>query len=75
MIIELSRILLGVALVCFHRPIAQFMHAREQELTGFLRQRGMKVPAFSNINAITDAYFCLGVVAFLLAVARLWVPA
>jgi hypothetical protein len=74
MIIEVSRILLGVALVCFHRPIAAFMHAREQELTGFLRQRGVNVPAFRNVDTITDAYFCLGVAAFLLAVGSLWIP-
>ena len=73
MIIELARILLGVALVCFHRPIAQFMHAREQELNSYLGRRGVRVPSYS-AGTMTDAYFCLGVVALLMAVARLWVP-
>lgn len=73
MIIELARILFGVALVCFHRPIAHFMHAREQELTAYLRNRGVRIPSYS-LGTMTDAYFCLGVAALLLAVARLWLP-
>lgn len=73
MIIEFARILFAVGLVCFHRPIAHFMHAREQELTGYLRNRGVRIPSYS-VGTMTDAYFCLGVAAFLLAVARLWLP-
>jgi hypothetical protein len=73
MIIESSRILLGVAMVCFHRPIGQFMHAREQELAVFMGRRGVRLPNYSE-RAITDTYFCLGVAALLLAVAQLWFP-
>ena len=74
MIIELARIVLGVVMVCFHKPIAQFMHVREQELTTFLVQRGLKVPTFPSVGVTTDVYFCLGIVVFLLSVARLWLP-
>lgn len=74
MIIESARIVLGVALVCFHRPIAEFMHVREQELTAYLGRRGWRVPTFPSVSATTDVYFYLGVGAFVLAVARLLVP-
>lgn len=75
MIIESARILLGVALVCFHVQIAEFMYLREQELVAFFGRRGVRVPAFSSAKIVRDVYFYLGVVTLLIAVARLWVPA
>lgn len=74
MIIELARIVLGAALVCFHRPIAQFMHVREQELTAYLGQRGWRMPTFSSVGVTQDVYFCLGVMAFVLSLVGLWLP-
>lgn len=75
MIIESARILLGVALVCFHVQIAEFMYVREQELTAFFGRRGVRMPAFSSLKAVREVYFWLGVVTLLIAVGRLWVPA
>ncbi len=74
MIIEFSRIVLGVAMVCFHKPIAEFMHVREQELTAYLGQRGVQMPTFPSVSVTRDVYFCLGVVAVVLSVAQLWMP-
>ena len=75
MIIETSRIVLAVAMVCFHKPIAEFMYLREQELTAYLGQRGMRIPSFPSESVIRDVYFCVGVVAVILSVARIWIPA
>jgi hypothetical protein len=74
MIIETARIVFGVALVCFHKPIAEFMHVREQELTSYLGQRGYRMPTFQSVSVTTNVYFCLGVGVFILAVASLWLP-
>lgn len=74
MIVEMARIVFGVALVCFHRPIAEFMHIREQELTTYLAQRGWRLPTFPSVGVTTNVYFCLSVAVFLLAVVRLWLP-
>lgn len=73
MIIELARVLLGVMMVCFHRPIAQFMHVREQELNSYLSQRGLNIPSFPSLSVITDVYFFLGIAVFLLSLAKFWV--
>jgi hypothetical protein len=75
MIIETSRIVFGVAMLCFHKPIAEFMHVREQELTAYLVQRGFQMPTFPSVSVTRDVYFCLGVVAVILSVAQLWIPA
>jgi len=74
MIIETSRIVFAVAMLCFHKPIAEFMHVRERELTAYLVQRGVQVPSFPSVNVTRDVYFCLGVVAVVLSVAQLWLP-
>jgi hypothetical protein len=74
MIIETARIVLAVGLVCFHRPIAEFMHVREQELTAYLGRRGYRMPTFSSVAMTTTVYFYLGLGFFVLAIARLWLP-
>lgn len=74
MIIESSRIVLGIAMLCFHKPIAEFMHVREQELTAYLAQRGVAIPTFPSVSVTRDVYFCLGVVAVVLSIAKLWMP-
>lgn len=59
-------------MVCFHRPIAAYMHVREQELNTYLSQRGLNIPSFPSLNVITDVYFCLGIVVFLLSIMKFW---
>lgn len=75
MIIEFSRIVFGLAMLCFHKPIAEFMHIREQELTAYLVRRGVQLPTFPSISVTRDVYFCIGVVAVVLSIAQLWIPA
>lgn len=74
MIIESARIVFGVALVCFHRPIAEFMHVREQELSAYLGRRGWRTPSFPSVSVTTDVYFYLGVTFFLISLLQLWIP-
>ena len=41
MIVEITRLLLGVAIAVFHRPLATMMMQQERQLDGFFRSRGV----------------------------------
>ena len=45
MLIEITRLLLGLTMAALHKPIADFVLERERNLVVLLRQRGLMVPA------------------------------
>lgn len=71
MITELSRLLIGLVLLTFHRQIASWVFRREEQLAKALASRGYQVPAFPTEKAIHDVYFCFGVFICLFSLARI----
>ena len=72
MIVEIARLLMALAVLCFHKQIGDFILKQEQRLAAKLTQRGIFVPQFPSREFAHDLYFVIGVVVSLVAVVQLW---
>lgn len=72
MLIEITRLLLGLTVAALHKPIADFVLERERNLVVLLRQRGLMVPAAPTRNTAHNMYFCIGMGIAAIELARIY---
>ncbi len=72
MTLELFRLLLGVAIAVFHRPLAGKIMEQERVLDAYFRQRGIYFPEPLSDATAQNLYFCLGIFVALFQAARIW---
>ena len=71
MMIEISRLLLGVLIAIFHRPIAIRMMRQERIIDSYFRQRGILLPAPPSDHTAENVYFFIGIFICLAESARI----
>jgi len=69
---EITRLVIGLAIALFHRPIADFMLEQETSLVVLFRQRGLMVPSVPRRSTVHTLYFLTGIGIALFEVARIW---
>ena len=69
---EVTRLLIGLAIALFHRPIADFMLEQETSLVVLFRQRGFVLPSVPRRSTVHTLYFLTGIGVALFEVARIW---
>lgn len=69
---ELTRLLLGLLIAFFHRPIADFVLGQERALVIALRQRGVPLPAAPTTETARTVYFSLGIFLAVYEICRIW---
>jgi len=72
MVADIARLVLGLLIVAFHRPVAEYILVQERQLVGLLRSRGLRVPGVPTTATAHNIYFALGMFVCLLSLARLW---
>jgi hypothetical protein len=72
MMLDLLRLLVGVSIAVFHRPIALKIMEQERALDTYFRLRGIHLPAPLNDAAAQNLYFALGIFVTLFQTARIW---
>jgi hypothetical protein len=72
MVVEVSRLLLGVLIAVFHRPIATRMMRQERALDSYFRHRGILLPAPPSDQTAENLYFLIGIIICLVEAARIW---
>lgn len=72
MIVELTRLLLGLLIAFFHRPIADFVLVQERALVVVFRQRGVPLPAAPTTETARTIYFLIGIFLALFEICRIW---
>lgn len=72
MILEVLRLVLGLLLAGFHKPIADFISEREQRLVLAFRERGMPLPAALAKEAARTLYFWVGIFIALVEMLRIY---
>jgi hypothetical protein len=72
MIVELARLLLGVLITLFHRPLAKMIMHQERTLDGFFRSRGLNFPPPPSDATAQNIYFLVGVFICLLEAGKIW---
>jgi hypothetical protein len=73
MIIDFVRLVLGLVVVLFHQPIADFVMVREHALDDFFRSRGVPIPAPPSEGAARNIYFGLGIFVCVISIFRIWI--
>lgn len=72
MVVEITRLLLGVVIAIFHRPIAAKMMQQERAIDSYFRQRGLNLPTPPSDATAQTLYFCIGIFICLLEAGRIW---
>ncbi|HET8666824.1 MAG TPA: hypothetical protein VFM10_02520 [Terriglobales bacterium] len=57
---EFLKIVVGLALMLFHQPVADYMIEQERALVLIFRQRGVPVPAAPTTETGRNIYFAIG---------------
>ncbi len=72
MAIEIARLVLGLLIAAFHKPIADFISDREHRLVVAFRQRGMPLPAALTSESARTLYFSIGIFIALVELLRIY---
>ncbi len=72
MLLEFTRLLLGLVIVYFHRPIADYVLEQERLLVGLFRQRGVPMPAAPTTESAHNIYFGIGMFVVLFEMLRIF---
>ena len=72
MVVELTRLLLGLLIAVFHRPLASKVMQHERALDGYFRSRGVNLPAPPSDATAQSLYFTIGIFICLIEAGRLW---
>ena len=72
MAMDFARLVLGLVVAAFHRPIANFIMNREQALLSFFHRHGVHFPDPPSEATLHNIYFCLGLFISLFSIVRIW---
>jgi hypothetical protein len=72
MVVELTRLLLGLLIALFHRQIADFVLVQERALVIAFRQRGVPLPAAPTTETARTIYFLIGILLAMFELCRIW---
>ena len=69
---EITRMLLGMTIAIFHRPLATHIMKHERLLDGYFRSRGIVLPAPPTDSTAQNLYFSVGIFVCLFEIGKLW---
>jgi hypothetical protein len=72
MLMEFSRVLVGLTIALFHVPLADFIRRQDCEVADTLRERGVAFPGGLPEEASRTLFFALGIAIALISLARIW---
>jgi hypothetical protein len=72
MIVDIARLLIGLVVVMFHRPIAEYILVQEEALVVLFRTRGVRVPSVPRPGTVQNVYFGIGMFVCLFSLIRIW---
>jgi hypothetical protein len=72
MMVEVARLLLGLSIALFYRPIASRIVYQERVLDTYFRSRGLRLPPPLSERTAENLYFWIGVGICLIEAARIW---
>lgn len=72
MVVEIARLLLGLLIAVFHRPLASKIMQQERVLDSYFRSRGVYLPAPPTDMTAQNLYFLIGIFICLIEAGRLW---
>ena len=72
MLLEFTRMAMGLFIAVFHCRIADFILQYEEMFATTARQRGLPLPMPPKAETLRTIYFIIGVLVVLLELGRVW---
>jgi hypothetical protein len=72
MLLEFTRMAIGLFIAVFHCRIADFIFQYEEMFATTARQRGLPLPMPPKAETLRTIYFFIGVLVVLLELGRVW---
>jgi hypothetical protein len=72
MLLEFTRVLLGLTIALFHVQLADFLRKQDHALAVAFRERGFPLPGALPKQTAHNLFFVLGVFIALYTLARIW---
>ncbi len=72
MLMEFTRVLVGLTIALFHAQLADFIRAQDKVLCAAFRERGVPIPEPLPKRAAHNLFFLFGVTIALFSLARIW---
>ena len=72
-LLELARLMMGLVLAAFHRPVADFIVEQARTLTAMVRRGGVNLPQGFSLETSRTVFFLLGILIALAQMARIYV--
>jgi hypothetical protein len=72
MLLEMARLLMGLMLAAFHRPVSDFILEQDRAFAGLARRGGLRLPAGLSAEGSRNLFFCLGILVALAQMARIY---
>lgn len=70
--IELLRLMMGLVLAAFHRPVSDFILEQEHAFAGLARRGGLRLPTPLSVETSRNLFFSMGILVALLQIARIY---
>jgi hypothetical protein len=72
MLVEFTRVLIGLTIALFHGPVADFLRKQDRALGAAFRERGVPIPGALPKQTARNLFFTFGVGIALVSLARIW---
>lgn len=72
MLLEFTRVLIGLTIALLHAHLADFLRKQDCALAAAFRERGVLVPGALPKQVSRDLFFLFGVGIALFSLARIW---
>ncbi len=73
MLLQFTRVLIGLTIALFHGPLADFLRKQDRALGAAFRERGVPVPGALPKQVAHNLFFVFGVLIALVSLGRIWV--
>jgi hypothetical protein len=70
--LEVTRLVMGLLIALFHKPLADYITKQDAQLVAMFRQRGVNVPNTMNQDTARNLYFAMGILVAAVELARIY---
>jgi hypothetical protein len=72
MVIEFTRLAVGLLIAFFHQPLADFILKQDRAMVAVARRRGFPLPDVPSPKSCRNFYFGVGIFVALYELLRIW---
>ncbi len=70
--LEITRLVLGLLIAFFHKPLADFIAEQDAQLVAMFRQRGVTIPDTLKRDTSRNLFFSMGILVACVELVRIY---